>query len=256
MTVHRFHVEQIPPLPSAILDGPEAHHAIKVLRIKAGEEIELFDGNGTVARGKIESLGKRELNVALNEPVLSPLDHDHRLHFAVALPKGDRQRSVIEKLVELGVDSLTPLNTRYSVAEVDDGNRDRCVRYALEACKQSERNRNIEVRASASIEQITETIRQCVAEGGNAYILHPAERLTTIPPVNVTLESPTVSPTSALQVLFLIGPEGGFSEQEVLLCLEHGAQLLSLGKRILRVETAVSVAATLGQIKLGSLQPL
>lgn len=251
MTIHRFHVEQLTGAPTLILDGPEAHHAIKVLRVKVGEQVELFDGIGNAVRATIRSLGKREMDLELGAIEPKPLDHNNRLHFAVALPKGDRQRSVLEKLVELGVDTLTPLNTRYSVAEIDEGNRERLVRYALEACKQCERNRNLEVRSSASISQLNEQIAACIQNGGEAHILHPAIRLGEAEIASMKTSS---LPTDPTEVLFIIGPEGGFTQDEVLQCVRSGAKLLSLGERILRVETAVSTAAVLGQLKLNSLQ--
>ncbi len=252
MAVHRFYVESLATYPSILLEGPEVHHALKVLRVRIGEGVELFDGIGNVASGSIVGLEKRAIRIELSSRHFAPRDHDGRLHFVVAMPKGDRQRSVVEKLVELGADSLRPIHTRYSVAEIDEGNCERLVRYGLESCKQCCRNRNIAILPSMRFDAFLEEIRSQVADGITVFVLHPTIGAGGGFPSSRN-SGGTPEPRCD-QVLFVVGPEGGFTEEEVAKCVASGGNVLGLGERILRVETAVSVAAVLGQQWLSRLE--
>lgn len=245
MGLHRFYVEEL-ATTRMVIDDTEAHHAIKVLRLQVGTSIELFDGKGNVAIGTVESMTKRELVVTRQTPRFEPKDNFDRVQFAVSLPKGDRQRNTVEKLVELGVDRLTPLHTERSVAEIDHSNRERLIRYALESCKQCRRNRTMRVEETKNISQLRQFLKSEDANEVDSWVLHPAEQMMTDHSgASLSLRYHT---NPAKKLLFIVGPEGGFTNSEVSLLLESGASQLSLGDRILRVETAVSVAATLASI--------
>ena len=245
MGLHRFFVEEL-AAARITLDDTEAHHAIKVLRLQVGSSIELFDGKGNVSIGTIDSMTKREIVITAQSPRFEPRDSLDRIRFAVSLPKGDRQRNTVEKLVELGVDRLTPLHTERSVAEIDHSNRDRLIRYALESCKQCRRNRTMRVEVTQNMSQLRQFLKSEEAKDVDSWVLHPAEQMMT----GHTAASLSIRyhDVPARKLLFIVGPEGGFTNSEVSLLLESGANQLSLGDRILRVETAVSVAATLAAI--------
>lgn len=245
MGLHRFYVEEL-ATTRMVIDDTEAHHAIKVLRLQVGTSIELFDGKGNVAIGTVESMTKRELVVTRQTPRFEPKDNFDRIQFAVSLPKGDRQRNTVEKLVELGVDRLTPLHTERSVAEIDHSNRERLIRYALESCKQCRRNRTMRVEETKNISQLRQFLKSEDATAVDSWVLHPAEQMMT--DHSGASLSLRYHANPAKKLLFIVGPEGGFTNSEVSLLLESGAGQLSLGDRILRVETAVSVAATLASI--------
>lgn len=245
MTIHRFFVGAIQPSGLQTIDGPEAHHAIKVLRLRQNDKVELFDGRGNAALATVVALAKRDFQAAIQSISLDPRDSGGRIHFAVCLPKGDRQRSVVEKLVELGVDSLLPLHSRFSVAEIDEDNIERLERYSLESCKQCQRNRLLEIRPPEKLVGIEPFLRDFREQGGAVWILHPGGRdAFSLPSDGLsTLRQST-------KHLFLVGPEGGFGEDEVEQCERFGAVRLGLGSRILRVETAVAAAAVLAQTYL------
>lgn len=246
----RFLVPHFPDSGVVPLPEPESHHAIKVLRMKIGEEIELFDGVGNVGSGVIVELNRRDVSVQVSRKRFAPNDHYGRLTLAVSLPKGDRQRGTIEKLSELGADRLVPLETKFGVAEVTDRNAGRLERYAVESCKQSRRNRLVQIDESISIVNFCDKIRDVSRAGTRTWVLHPPTASDDFDSVQ-NLTSQFLSHPLA-GVIFAIGPEGGFSDDEVD-CLKHaGANILSLGARILRVETAVTVACTLGSIWVGA----
>ena len=114
----------------------------------------LFDGLGNEAQATIHSIDKRNVFATIDSHAFAPRDHSDRLHFAISIPKGDRQRNTIEKLVELGADSLCPLVTTRSVAIVNEANIDRLDRYVVEACKQCGRNRLMNIRPTLGLKEI------------------------------------------------------------------------------------------------------
>src|SRR6188768_651854 len=105
-------------LPTSVrLEDQEAHHLLSVMRGKVGDEVTLFDGTGPEYVATIERLEKRAVVLAATTRREVNRESSRRLHLGVALPKGDRQQWLCEKLVELGCDELTPLITRRGVAE-------------------------------------------------------------------------------------------------------------------------------------------
>ena len=191
-------------------------------------------------------MDKRTVNASIDSYVFAPRDHSGRLHFAVAMPKGDRQRNTIEKLVELGVDSLSPLNTSRSVAVVNEDNAERLERYVVEACKQCGRNRLMSIRRTLSTADIRVYADSIGLKGEPnltaIWILHPTIDGQTA----YTIHEANSLADCNQKLLFLVGPEGGFTEEEVVQAVQQGARILSLGERIQRVETAVATAAVLG----------
>jgi len=239
MSHPRFLVPLLKSVGTVSLPDDEAHHASRVLRCQTGDIVILFDGNGNEATATIEAVSKRSVEATIQAHAFAPRDHSGRLNFAVALPKGDRQKSTIEKLVELGADSLTPLATSRSVAVVDESNVDRLVRYAIEACKQCRRNRLMLVGTTLTLNELN--IGQPHLQ---TWILHPTLSTTKCYSIREASRLELTYPPQKL--LFLVGPEGGFADDEVELAVSLGAKVLMLGDRIQRVETAVSTAAVLG----------
>ena len=252
MTVHRFLIPSMPRNGSVELPSSEAHHAARVLRCSKDDPIILFDGIGNEAQATIQSIDKRSVVATIDSCVFAPRDHSGRLHFAISIPKGDRQRNTIEKLVELGADSLSPLITKRSVAIVKEDNTDRLDRYVVEACKQCGRNRLMCIRPTLSLDDIEQYAKSFAPDPMRAavWILHPkldGQTTHTIHQANALAQSNQ-------SLLFLIGPEGGFTDEEVFLAVGQGARILSLGERIQRVETATATAAVLGHCWLGEQQ--
>ena len=246
MSFHRFLVPVLPNQGTVDLPFSEAHHASRVLRCSKGDTIVLFDGQGNEAHATIQSMDKRTVNASIDSYVFAPRDHSGRLHFAIAMPKGDRQRNTIEKLVELGVDSLSPLNTSRSVAVVNEDNAERLERYVVEACKQCGRNRLMSIRRTLSTADIRVYADSIGLKGEPnltaIWILHPTIDGQTA----YTIHEANSLADCNQKLLFLVGSEGGFTDEEVVQAVQQGARILSLGERIQRVETAAATAAVLG----------
>jgi 16S rRNA (uracil1498-N3)-methyltransferase len=150
-----------------------------------------------------------------------------------SLSKGDRQRWLIEKAVELGVRRFVPFNTKRGVVAADAQVCDRLRRAVVEASKQSGRNRLMEIGDATSMPPRGDWISGDVAK----YIAHPGGDVT----LAALGEELRASPTAP--VAFLIGPEGGFTNDEVAAAESAGWRKLSLGPRILRIETAATMLA-------------
>ncbi len=215
-----------------LLAGPEAHHLIHVMRAKPGDQVVLFDGSGAEFHARIERVARTEveLGVLARHEVDRELPLD--LTLGVALPKGDRQKWLVEKTVELGVGRLVPLVTARSVARPGERTLARLRRTVIEASKQCGRNRLMQIAEPQSWPDFL-----TATEGAPCRLLaHPHEGASeTRQPAASNL--PEGASRSKVVVL-AAGPEGGFADDEVTLATSAGWQPVDLGPRTLRIETA------------------
>jgi 16S rRNA (uracil1498-N3)-methyltransferase len=219
-----------------MLDGPEAHHLLHVMRAAVGDEVTLFDGSGAEFRATVETVRRTdaELRIIERREINRELPFD--LVVGVALPKGDRQKWLVEKLTELGVTSLVPLITERCVAQPAAAALDRLRRSIIEAAKQCGRNRLMNIAEP----QLWTT---WIANGclGSSDSKPPAHRRLIAEPNGSPLSK--LYQSKPVHTQLSIGPEGGFTDPEVAAALAAGWQSVSLGPRILRVETAAVALA-------------
>lgn len=228
---HRFFVSSPIHSERLLLDGPEGHHLARVMRMKAGDEVVLFDGSGAEFAARVERVGRAEAELLVVERREASRELAAPLTLAVALPKGDRQKWLVEKLVELGTARLVPLQTVRGVAQPSAGAIERLRRGVIEASKQCERNVLMEVAEPLPLASF-------LAEeaAGLRLVAHPGGE----PLARCRAEG------AAEACAVVIGPEGGLSDEEVEVAIQCGWRMLGLGPRILRVETAaVAVAAAI-----------
>ncbi|MCA9188868.1 MAG: RsmE family RNA methyltransferase [Pirellulaceae bacterium] len=235
----RFYCETAIEGSTARLDGSEAHHLLHVLRGQVGDEVLLFDGHGAEFTARIENCARSEVMLQ----VLARHDVDRELSIiltlGVSLPKGERQRWMVEKCVELGVHSLVPLVTKRSVAQPTGKALDRLRRAVIEASKQCGRNRLMAISEPQHWHSWCRT--SCTAD---AYVAHPYPCENT---PTVTLDELHLRyARSSAMISMAVGPEGGLTDDEIEQVTAGEGQLLSLGPRILRVETAAIVIAAWG----------
>jgi 16S rRNA (uracil1498-N3)-methyltransferase len=227
----RFYVNcELRPGP-VLVQGAEAHHLAVVCRLRPGGVVCLFNGDGHQYPARIEEISRRE--VALEVLAVENPAHElpFRLEVAAPLPRGDRAQFLLEKLTELGVASFTPLRTARSVVHARENKLDKLQRHVIEASKQCGRNVLLEVRP---------TIEWAVFCRAAEL---PPRRVLGQPGGDWT-RADAVSEARCNTVV-AVGPEGGFTEEEVTLSRETGWRLLDLGPRILRVETAAIALAVL-----------
>jgi 16S rRNA (uracil1498-N3)-methyltransferase len=226
----RFFVDTPITSDHATLIGPEAHHLSHVMRAQKGETVILFDGSGDEYTATVERLGRSEVELVIIDR--QNVDREGQLHLtlAVALPKGDRQKWLIEKAVEIGVARIVPLQVARGVAQAADSALERLRRSVIEASKQCGRNRLLEIAQAQSWNDFLD-----------AYATVPCRLLAHPSSSDVALGHSI--PSDICEAVTAIGPEGGFTDQEVELALSSGWQPLDLGRRILRIETAALVVA-------------
>jgi len=224
----RFYVESPIQGDVAELRSTEARHALKVMRCRVGDEVMLFDDSGAEFPAKISRIDRSTVQLSVLER--RPVDRELSclLTIGVALPKGDRQRWLIEKTVELGVTKLVPLITERGVAQPGDKALDRLHRAVVEASKQCGRNRLMRIAEPMTVAAFCESVQSA------------SLRLLASPDGQ---RWPTTI-GDATEIATCIGPEGGFTEAERDGALADHWTPIALGRRILRIETAaVAVAA-------------
>ena len=222
------------------LGGPEAHHLIHVMRCRPGLRVVLFDGLGGEYAATVTRVGRSEVELAVEPRREVDRELPFSLTLAVALPKGDRQKWLVEKLVELGVTRLVPLVTARSVAQPVAGALERLRRGVIEASKQCGRNRLMEIAPPADGSEFLATASVA------------AVRLLSHPDTTNLADSGWHAPERSegrgvpRAIIAAVGPEGGFADEEVAAARAAGWQPVALGRRILRVETAaIYLAAVL-----------
>jgi 16S rRNA (uracil1498-N3)-methyltransferase len=216
------------------LQGTEAHHLIHVLRAKPGLEVTLFDGSGAEFLARVERVDRSAVQLAILERSKVDRESPIAVTLGVSMPKGDRQRWLIEKATELGVATITPLVTERSVAQPTGEALRRFERAVIEASKQCGRNRLMTI---APPMQWSDFVASASGDACLRIVAHPgsepwsADRLLAV--------------GRARQVIVAVGPEGGFTANEIQLALERHWVSTNLGPRILRVETAALALVTL-----------
>jgi 16S rRNA (uracil1498-N3)-methyltransferase len=215
------------------LDGDEARHAVVVRRIRVGEQVMLSDGAGTTVTGTVTETGRTALTLTAERvdavPVASP-----RLVVVQAIAKGDRGELAVEMLTEVGVDVIVPWAASRSVA-VWRGERAakslaKWRSTAREAAKQSRRAWFPTVAEPVDTQGVADLLR----DSAMPVVLHEAGRSPL-----AGLDVP-----AAGDIVIVVGPEGGISDEELAVFSEAGARPLRLGSSVLRTSTAGVAAAS------------
>ncbi len=232
----RYFVPDLQANSRHALSAEEARHALSVMRLRVGDHIHVFDGKGYEAEAELVECDRRSALIFLCHAP-QPIDRERHpaVHLAIALPKGERQKWLLEKVVELGATSLTPIHAERSVAKIDSDAIERLERGVIEACKQCGRNRLMDIYPAQSFSQYLAR-----------PFSNPCQQIIAHPGLGSVREQHAGAVIPLQETHVLIGPEGGFSDQEVALATERGWKGIDLGKRILRTETAaLAILATL-----------
>lgn len=225
------------------LDGERAHYVGRVLRLKPGNTVVVFDGRGGEYPATVGLISKNglELEVGEHDPreAESPLD----LHLVQAISRGDRMDITVQKATELGVRHISPVLSERSVVRLDAARAARRLAHwraiATSACEQCGRNRIPQIDSPV---RLPEWLRDTPGESESRVVLQPGS--------SRSLEG--IAPDSG-EITILVGPEGGFSEAELELVGSAGFAAASLGPRVLRTETAAIAAIAILQSRLGDL---
>ena len=244
----------------ATLSADETHHLMHVLRMTPGDPAFVFDGCGNEYRCSFRGFKDNHAQLEIRGDVLddiveSPID----LTLAQALAKGEKFDFIIQKATELGVTRIAPLLTRYADARLDDQQITRRVerwrRISLEALKQCGRRKLVAIAAPRTVPDFVGATKSSpppqtshgLPSATNRALLLFSER------GGLALNDALAGISKSSPVVAFIGPEGGWSDDELELLDESGCKSVTLGARVLRTETAAVVAVTLIQHALGGL---
>jgi 16S rRNA (uracil1498-N3)-methyltransferase len=232
--------------PAIHISGPLLNHLRQSLRLQPGEILTVTDDRGRRYRTEIIEVTSRALTGRIVETIAAPPRTSPSIILAQALLKGEKMDWVIQKATELGVERIVPLAASHSVirlrADRIDHQLARWQRIALEAAQQSERWSVPVISQPAAVEELLEWSKPAQAK------LVLAERsqgasLTAVP-----------LPGTGDEIWVLVGPEGGWEDEELGQVLEHGYTAITLGSRILRAETAAIATISVLQSRLGGLE--
>ena len=222
----RFH---LPPesWPSASLTGDEAKHLAQVLRIKPGETVTVFDGNGRRAPAEVLTVSRDHVYLKIGEAITPPPPLP-AITLAQAIPKGKNMDLIVQKAVELGIASIQPLVTKNTVVQPGEGKSSKWRRNALEACKQCGQDTLPDIADPLPFD------RWLAAQNEAPELKLIASLAPGARPIRETLRAHPATTAATL----LIGPEGDFTPEETAAALAAGFLPVSLGSIVLRVETA------------------
>jgi len=243
MARHRLFISQtIASGETLCLDDEQGHYLSRVLRLKPGNEVVLFDDSGYEYPSIIDELEKKKVLIRAGKPTLRESESPLQIRLIQGISRGERMDFVIQKATELGVHRITPILTEYSVVKLKNDRANKRLlhwqKIAQSACEQCGRNKLPIIDEPAPLHEFlsANTTTDC--------------RLLLQPTANHALHEINDSPTS---LDLLIGPEGGISNKESELLSISGFTPVSLGPRTLRTETAALAAIAILQSHYGDL---
>lgn len=228
---------------NSLIDLPldSSHYLIHVLRLKKGDQVTLFNGNGQEFTALLVETTKKTVRVQVGLGIYIDRESPLKIHLVQAISKGEKMDWTIQKAVELGVAKITPLITQHCAVKLNPDRLNKKLNHwkkiMISACEQSGRTK---IPMLSSINTFVDWIN------GN----HTELKLVCNPTASATISS---LPATIQELLLFIGPEGGLSDQEISLTRQHDFIPISLGPRILRTETAAISALALIQNKWGDL---
>ncbi|ADW75133.1 protein of unknown function DUF558 [Rahnella aceris] len=236
-----YHPEILTAHSEIALSEDAANHVGRVLRMQPGQAIQLFDGSNQVFEASITQVDKKSVSVSLNQGVLADNESPLNLHLGQVISRGEKMEFTIQKSIELGVNTITPLFSERCGVKLDGERLEKKLqqwqKIAIAACEQCGRNRIPEIRPAMQLEA------WCNEQDDSLKLnLHPraSHSINTLPlPVS--------------HVRLLIGPEGGLSAEEIAMTSGYGFTDILLGPRVLRTETTALTAITALQVRFGDL---
>ncbi|TBW08708.1 16S rRNA (uracil(1498)-N(3))-methyltransferase [Azotobacter chroococcum] len=233
MRLSRFFIDAPLSLGRHELPEAQAHYIGRVLRLAAGDAVQLFDGSGREFLGELVEVGKKNVQVELREQFAGLAESPLRIHLGQGLSRGERMDWAIQKATELGVAHITPIVSERCEVRLKDERADKRLAHwqqiAISACEQCGRS---VLPAIHPPMLLGDWLARTEAE--LKLVLHP-------------VAEPLASHVRPATLAFLIGPEGGLSEAEVAEAQRAGYQAARLGPRVLRTETAPVAALSVAQ---------
>lgn len=240
-TPRRFFCEKLnyPEIAETFLEGEEFVHAKTVLRVEEGSEIVLLDGSGKEYSAIVTKIEKHRLSAHITGAICGDKEPKTEIYLLCGALKGDKTELIVQKATELGVSRIGVFSSEYCSAYMNENKLERLKKVAREAAKQCLRSRAPEIEYFADLQSALSSAENY------ANKLFACEFLK-----NSSADMSRLSGSTAV----VVGSEGGFSEQEFGLAQQLGYAGVSLGKRILRAETAAIAVCALTAFALGELK--
>ena len=218
--------------------GTDVNHIANVLRLKAENEIQICnEDSGINYKAKIIDINKEDIKCKIIEEIESKTEVNTHIHIFQGIPKFEKMELIIQKCTELGVKEITPVEMERCVVKLDGKTEnkklERWRKIAEVAAKQSGRDKIPNINNVIKIKNICNILKNYDI----VLVPYEKEKITTLKEVLVKL------PQKDLKIAIIIGPEGGFEEQEIKMLEQSNCKIVTLGNRILRTET-VSIAMT------------
>jgi 16S rRNA (uracil1498-N3)-methyltransferase len=233
-----FTPQALTPDSTLVLAEAQSHYLSKVLRMQAGRELILFNGEGGEYSAEISAVHKKHVDVSVKEFSADNRQSHLQLELAIGVSRGERMDWVLQKATELGVTKITPLMTERTEVKLGGERADKKMEHwqqiLISACEQCQRNLLPELSEPKCF---SDWISECDAE--LKFVLHHRDNQGL--PQNKTTQS----------VALLIGPEGGLDDNEITQAIAQKFSPLTLGPRVLRTETAPVAAISLVQYLWG-----
>ncbi len=231
-----FFVDELSGSKTQALDNDEAHHAIKVMRLKIGEEIKISDGEGSWVSGPISEVGKKSLKITVTSNGIERIKKPE-LVLVQAITKSDRNKEMLELITVAGVDRIIPWQADRCISKWQSNSYDKWSNSIKEASKQSRRVNLPKLEKVMSTKQIIEqmVVNDCIV------VFHES--------ANEKFSSLDIS-QKASALYLIIGPEGGITDTELEIFKSKGGNLVRLGEPVLRSAHAGFAALASIQTKL------
>ncbi len=234
-----------------IITGDNARYLALVLRMKTGDIFEVLDGNGFMYDCTIQKVHKKEVVAAISKKEACSVESPASITLAQGISRGEKMDLIIQKSTELGVQKIIPVITERSQVRHTQ-KLERWRKIAASASQQSGRDRVPEINESVKFDDVLVTPPDlCLYKPGKQDGLLKLILSETYKKQN--LKNILKAEKDINQILLLIGPEGGFSQEEIVSAIQNGFMEISLGPRILRTETAPIAAVSIIQYELGDM---
>ncbi|WP_312948400.1 16S rRNA (uracil(1498)-N(3))-methyltransferase [Superficieibacter sp.] len=236
-----YHPAPLTPGQEVALSDDAANHVGRVLRMTAGQPVQLFDGSNQLFEAEITRADKKSVIVNVQSGEVDDRESPLHIHLGQVMSRGEKMEFTIQKSIELGVSLITPLFSERCGVKLDAERLNKKIqqwqKIAIAACEQCGRNRVPEIRPAMDLEA------WCAEQDDSLKLnLHPraSASINTLPlPVE--------------RVRLLIGPEGGLTADEIAMTARYQFTDILLGPRVLRTETTALTAITALQVRFGDL---
>lgn len=231
----------------AVITGDDVKHIYKVLRLTRGEKISINNLNGKEFIGEISDISKEKVTVKILEMQDTISESSIDIHLYQGMPKASKMDGIVQKGTELGVNRIIPLWTKRVISRREEASKskaDRWRKIAVEACKQCKRSKIPQIEQGIDMKELSLRLKNY------DLIIVPYENSENfgIKSLKEKLKGKEIK-----NIAIVIGPEGGFEEDEIKRLRALGGEIVTLGKRILRTETAGIITSAVIQYEFGDL---